>query len=66
MNMSLAPNRLIAQPSALVGNNSKQQHALPKYLAMLFASHIHRNTINRIGAIAARGKQAIADRFEAP
>ncbi len=29
MNMPLAPNRLIAQSPALVGDNSEEQHTLP-------------------------------------
>lgn len=65
MNMPLAANRLIAQPSALIGNNSEQQHPLPERLVMFFTSNIHRNAINRIRTIAALGKQAIANGVQA-
>jgi hypothetical protein len=65
MHVSLAANRLIAQPSLLIGDNTEKQHTLAERLDMFFSAYIHGNAIDRIRTVGGRGEQAVANRIQA-
>src|ERR1700722_1944500 len=52
MDVSLAANRLITEATAGIDNDAKQKHSPHQLGAMLFASHIHHDRVNRVGSFA--------------
>ena len=64
MNVSLAPYRLIPEPSTGIHDDAKEQHPSLKLIKVTQASDIHCDCIDWIGATAIRVAEAASNSIE--